>query len=71
MQRQASGEARIIPILLCSTDWQNAPFGNLQGLPRNGKPVTSSPNHDKVWAEVAQEIRNLCKELSVEKTESV
>jgi hypothetical protein len=67
MQRQASGEVRIIPILLRSTDWQNAPFGSLQGLPRNGKPVTSSRDHDEVWSEIAQDIRNLCKELCGEK----
>ncbi len=63
MRRQASGEVRIIPILLRSTDWQKAPFGNLQGLPRNRKPVASWRDRDEAWSEIAQEIRHLCDEL--------
>jgi len=63
MQRQASGEVRIIPILLRSTDCQKAPFSGLQGLPRNRKPVASWQDRDQAWLEIAHEIRSLCDEL--------
>lgn len=57
MQRQKSGEAHVIPILLRPVDWQNAPFGKLQALPRNGKPITSWNDPDEAFLDVAQGIR--------------
>ena len=63
MQRQANGQARVIPILLRHTDWKNAPFSNLQGLPRNSKPVVSWTDRDQAWSMIAGEIRRLCDEL--------
>src|SRR5437899_12069056 len=57
LQRQASGDVRIIPILLRATDWKEAPFSNLQGLPRNNKPVDSWSDRDQAWSEIAGEIR--------------
>lgn len=63
LQRQASGDVRIIPILLRAIDWQKAPFSNLQGLPRNNKPVASWSDRDQAWSEIAGEIRRLCNEL--------
>ena len=63
LQRQASRDVRIIPILLSPTELENAPFSKLQGLPRNGKPITSWRNSDEAWYEVAKEIRVVCNEL--------
>ena len=63
MQRHTNGQARVIPILLRHTDWKNAPFSNLQGLPRNGKPVVSWTDRDQAWSMIASEIRRLCDEL--------
>lgn len=57
MLRQESGEACVIPILLRPVDWQSAPFGKLQALPRNRKPITSWSNHDEAFFDVAQGIR--------------
>jgi hypothetical protein len=36
-------EARVIPILLRPTDWEDAPFAHLQYLPHNRRPVTKWP----------------------------
>src|SRR6266566_2555371 len=41
MQRHEANEARVIPILLRSADWQSAPFSKLQALPSDGKPITT------------------------------
>ena len=42
LERHDQGEARVIPVILRrSMDWQGAPFGKLQSLPTDGKPVTS------------------------------
>jgi hypothetical protein len=40
LERHEAGEARVIPVILRSCDWQSAPFGRLQALPTDGKPVT-------------------------------
>ena len=63
MQRHTSGQARVIPILLRHTEWKSAPCSNLQGLPRNGKPVVAWSDRDQAWSMIASEIRQLCKEL--------
>lgn len=48
----------LIPILVRPTaDWQSSPFGELQAIPRSGKPITSWGNRDEAWADVAGEIR--------------
>src|SRR5262245_48635022 len=41
MARHMAGEAHVIPIILRAVDWHSAPFGTLQALPRDGRPVTS------------------------------
>jgi hypothetical protein len=35
VKRHELGEARVIPIALRHCDWEGAPFGRLQGLPRD------------------------------------
>ena len=37
--RHECGEACVIPIILRPIYWQKAPFGKLQALPKDGKPV--------------------------------
>ena len=63
MERHASKQARVIPILLRPTDVTGAPFRNLQGLPRNDEPIVSYRDRDQAWYEIVQEIRKLCEEM--------
>jgi hypothetical protein len=53
MQRHEGGGARVVPIILrhCD-DWQSAPFGKLQALPKDARPVTDWPDRDKAFADV-------------------
>jgi len=62
LQRHDSGEARVIPIILRACDWQSAPFGKLQAVPKDGKPVTKYPSHDEAFLEVVRAIRAATKE---------
>jgi hypothetical protein len=57
LERHDAGEARVIPIILRPVDWHAAPFGKLQALPRDGKPVTMWPNPDEAFLDVALGIR--------------
>ncbi|NJP12347.1 MAG: toll/interleukin-1 receptor domain-containing protein [Leptolyngbyaceae cyanobacterium RU_5_1] len=58
LERHDAGEARVIPIILRSVDnWWKTPFGKLQALPTDAKPVTNWANLDGAFADVARGIR--------------
>src|SRR5712691_978913 len=46
MERHERGEARVIPIILRPVYWERTPFGKLQVLPKDAKPVTLWANRD-------------------------
>jgi len=62
MERHEAGEARVIPVILRRVDWRGAPFDKLQVLPTDAKPVTSWPNIDEAFYDVAQGIRRVVEE---------
>lgn len=57
MERHHAGEAQVMPIVLKPVDWSGAPFGKLQALPKNAKPVTTWDNRDEAFLNIAQGIR--------------
>ena len=57
LERHKLKETTVIPILLRKCDWQKAPFGKLQGLPKNMKPITAWKDRDAAWTDVALGIR--------------
>ncbi|HEY6541716.1 MAG TPA: TIR domain-containing protein [Ktedonobacteraceae bacterium] len=60
LERNAKGEARVIPIILRPTAWKGAPFDKLQMLPSNAKPVTdrrSWQNEDEALNDVIEQIK--------------
>lgn len=63
IQRHETGSARVIPIILRSCDWQSLPFGKLQPLPTNGKPISKWSDQDEAFLNVAQGIRATIKSL--------
>ncbi len=62
MARHSKGEARVIPVILRPCDWQESPLGKLQALPKDGRPVTTWPNPDEAFLDVAKGIRLVIKE---------
>ena len=65
MERHECGDARVIPIILRSVDWQSAPFGKLQALPTGAEPVQSRgwQYPDDAFWDVAREIRKVVEGL--------
>jgi hypothetical protein len=63
VERHNSGAARVIPIVLRACDWAGSPFGKLQALPTDAKPITSWVNRDEALADVAKGIRKVVAEL--------
>jgi hypothetical protein len=57
MERHEAGQAVVIPVILRPCDWHGAPFGKLQAVPKDGKPVTLMPDRDAALLEVAQAVR--------------
>jgi hypothetical protein len=64
LERHYTGEARVIPIILRSVDWIDAPFGKLQVLPKDARPVTSWLDQDTAFADIARGIRKVAEELA-------
>ena len=62
MDRHKALEARIVPIILREVDWHSAPFGTLQALPKDGRAVTSWPNQDEAFSDIARGIRSVAEE---------
>jgi hypothetical protein len=63
LERHKAGSARVIPIILRPTDWRGEPFGKLQVLPRNGKPLTKWPNRDLAFFDIVTGIQQAVEEL--------
>jgi TIR domain len=63
MQRHETGEARVIPIIARSADWSDMPFRKLQGLPGDGKTIDESPNKDRIYTDIAKQIKGVVEEL--------
>ena len=57
LERHASGEARVIPVILRHCDWRQAPFGRLMATPLGGKPIRSFPDLDEGFLQVTNAIR--------------
>jgi tetratricopeptide (TPR) repeat protein len=66
LEKHEAGTARVIPILLRPTLWEDAPFGKLQVLPKNEKPITLWTNRDLAFLEVARGIREVVDELKTD-----
>ena len=65
MERHEAQEARVIPVILKPVDnWQSTPFGKLQPLPKDGKPVIKWGNRDEAFVSIAQGIREAVEDLT-------
>jgi len=64
IERHESGDAIVIPVLLRSCDWKGAPFGKLQGLPKDMTPITAWKDRDAAWTDVATGIRMIAEQFS-------
>lgn len=64
MERHEAGEAIVIPIILRACDWHHAPFGKLNAVPRDGKPITQWNDIDEAFLQVAKAIREAVARLN-------
>lgn len=65
MERHDAGEAIVIPVILRPSEgWTGAPFGKLNAVPADGKPITLAPDRDQAFVEVAGTIRKAAARLA-------
>lgn len=67
LERHTAGDARVIPVILRPCDWTTAPFGKLQALPKNGRPVTKWTHKDDAFTDIANGIRRAAGEIAAER----
>jgi hypothetical protein len=59
LERHDRRAATVVPIIVRSCDWRNTELGRLQALPRDGRAVTTWPNDDEAWTDVARGLRSV------------
>src|SRR5918911_783266 len=64
LSRHNSGRARVVPVILRPCRWQGSPFGHIQALPTDGKPVTTWDNLDEACLNIANGVMDIVTELS-------
>jgi hypothetical protein len=63
MTRHSLSQAAVVPIVLRETAFlDETPFGKLQMLPHDAKPVAEWRSADKVWKQVAEALEAVCVE---------
>ena len=58
MERHRAGEARVIPVLIRPTpNWEDTPYGKLQVLPEDGRPVSKWSDKDDAYSSIVKGIQ--------------
>jgi hypothetical protein len=70
LERHASKEARVIPVILRPSYWQRSSFGKLAALPKDGKAITSWQNEDEAFTDVVEGLCQAIDSLTVQNHES-
>ncbi|MBB2905276.1 hypothetical protein FHR76_001620 [Rhizobium sp. RAS22] len=71
MERHETGDAIVIPVILRACDWHSAPFGKLNAVPRDGKPITQWTDIDGAMLQVAMAVREASSRLPRKSSASV
>src|SRR5215472_3283945 len=66
LERHEFGEARVIPIIVRSINFKDAPFSKLQALPKDARPITSWSDIDEAFLSIEEGIQKAVNELMTE-----
>jgi TIR domain/NB-ARC domain len=64
LERHDAGQARVLPIIVRTVDWKDAPFAHLHALPTDAQPITKWADRDEAWTNVTAGIRRAIEDLS-------
>ncbi len=71
LERESRKEALIVPIIVRPCDWSDAPFAHLQVIPTNAVAVTSWPNRDEAWTNVAKGLKIAVQKILITKLDAL
>jgi tetratricopeptide (TPR) repeat protein len=64
LKRHEKGTTHVIPIILRPVNYEDTPFSSLSMiLPTNAKPITTWPNRDQAYSDIAENIRKVTLEI--------
>jgi hypothetical protein len=63
IERHTDGECSVIPVILRSCMWKSTPFGTIQAVPKDGRPVSLWPDRDEAFVNVVEGIKQVAEEL--------
>lgn len=63
LERHNSGDTWVIPIILRPVDLRRVPFGNIQSLPTDAKPITKWGDQDDAFLDVMNGIEEIVRNL--------
>lgn len=64
LEKHQNHKAVVIPIIVRTVDWQDAPFGHLKALPTDGQAVTAWSDRDAAWTNVSEGIKKVVKAIN-------
>jgi TIR domain len=68
-ERHDEGSMNLVPVILRACQWQKVPLlAGLLATPKDGKAVTSWPNKDEAWNDVAAQIGRLVDDAKTSKS---
>lgn len=68
-ERHATGDARVIPVIVRPCDWQQPPISTVLATPRDGKPIASWSNIDEAFTDVAKQVRTAVETMNARSNE--
>lgn len=63
MSQHEAGESVVIPVFVRSCDFEGAPFGRVQGVPKDAKPISSWSDRDAGWLDVIKGVKKAIDKL--------
>ncbi|MBD3669296.1 MAG: toll/interleukin-1 receptor domain-containing protein [Gammaproteobacteria bacterium] len=57
IEKHNNNELVVLPIIIRACDWEEAPFSQIQSLPKDVKPISSWHDIDSAWLDVVSGIR--------------
>ena len=64
LKRHSSGEAVALPIILRPCAWQDTPFGKIQALPEDAKPISRWQDRDEACLDAARGVMSVVDRLT-------
>ena len=58
-ERMEKKEAVVVPVIVRPCYWKTTPLGDIQALPKDGKPISKYQDEDDAYVEIVESISNI------------